>query len=91
MHLKHYHRYLATGESQKSLSIAYKCSPGSVHNIVLETTQTITWVLKAKVFPKLSARYFKSVAAGFEDRWNFPNSVGALDGKHVTIQVRTTN
>lgn len=82
-------RYLATGESQKSLSIAYKCSPASVHNIVCEATKAITAVLKGKVFPKLSAEYLKTVAAGFENRWNFPHCIGAIDGKHITIQVRT--
>lgn len=86
---KKYSRYLATGESQKSLSISYKCSPATVHNIVNETTTAITAVLKDKVFPKLSTDYFKTVAAGFEDRWNFPHCIGAIDGKHITIQVTT--
>lgn len=59
----------------------------SVHYIVVETTEAITTALKEKVFPKLSTEYFKSVANGFESNWNFPNCIGAIDGKHVTIQI----
>lgn len=58
-----------------------------MHNIVSETTVAITTVLKDKVFPKLSADFFTSVATGFENRWNFPNCIGAIDGKHINIQV----
>lgn len=88
--LIHY-RYLATGESQTSLAIAYKCSQTSVHRIVSETTKAITTVLKNKVFPELTTEYFKTVASGFQDRWNFPNCIGAIDGKHVSIQVSYYN
>ena len=81
-------RYLATGESQQSLSIAFKCSPNSVHNIVSETTIAIFEALKLTAFPKISKNYFLQVAEGFEQRWNFPHCIGAIDGKHVVIQVR---
>ena len=29
---------------------------------------------------------YKTIANGFESRWDFPNCIGAIDGKHVAIQ-----
>ena len=34
--------------------------------------------------PPLSA--WKNVSAGFEQRWNFPNALGAIDRKYVITQ-----
>ena len=36
--------------------------------------------------PPSSEEAWKSLSAGFEQRWNFPNARGAIDGKHVIIQ-----
>lgn len=79
-------RYLATGETQRSLSIQFKCSPTSVHRILEETTQAIVAALANIVFPKITKEKLISIADEFEYKWNFPNCIGAIDGKHVAIQ-----
>ena len=37
--------------------------------------------------PEPKARDWKRIADGFYSRWNFPNCLGALDGKHIVMQV----
>lgn len=52
----------------------------------METTDAIVTKLHNIVFPKLDEDKYKSIAVGFEEKWNFPNCIGAIDGKHVAIQ-----
>jgi hypothetical protein len=33
-------------------------------------------------FPKSEEEWWK-IAKGFEEKWNFPHALGAVDGKHV--------
>jgi hypothetical protein len=35
-------------------------------------------------FPK-SEEEWRKIAKGFEEKWNFPHALGAVDGKHVRI------
>ena len=80
-------RYLATGESFKSLEFQFRISRTAISNIVVETCQAIFNVL-SRDFLKLPStpEEWLYLASIFEKRWNFPNGIGAVDGKRITIQ-----
>lgn len=40
----------------------------------------------SEMLPNPSTEMWKSVANDFSTLWNYPNCLGALDGKHLTIQ-----
>lgn len=79
-------RYLATGESHHSLSRQFRLGHSSVNNIIHETCAEIYDELKGECLrlPKTDEEW-REVMTAFEKNWNFPNCVGAVDGKHVCI------
>ena len=64
-------------------------SPNTVGHIVKETWAVIWNLLcdKGYVSPPSSKKAWKNVSAGFEQRWNFPNTLGAIDGKQVIFKL----
>lgn len=36
--------------------------------------------------PKPTAEQWKKIEEGFRVKWNYPNCIGALDGKHVVFE-----
>lgn len=85
-------RFLAAGDSQGTLSFAYRCGQSTVSKILAETTRALVSVLK-NVFVKPPANEveWRQVAAGFWEEWQFPHCVGAIDGKHIQIQAPQTS
>ncbi|XP_061717342.1 putative nuclease HARBI1 [Cydia pomonella] len=79
-------RFLATGRSYEDLKFSTIISPQSLSSIIPETCEAIYSVLHKDYlkFPR-SQEEWKRIAALFEQRWNFPHLLGAMDGKHVTI------
>jgi hypothetical protein len=80
-------RYLASGDSMKSLSYAFRVGHNTISKIISETCEVIWNCLKESVFLKDNQESWKTIANEFERLWNFPNCIGAIDGKHVQIQV----
>lgn len=80
-------RYLANGNSMRSIGYAFRVSPNTVSMIIHETCNVIWEKLKDVVLPISSQDAWMKVAADFESIWNFPHCLGAIDGKHITIEV----
>nr|CAH7714776.1 unnamed protein product [Callosobruchus chinensis] len=69
-----------------SLSYLFRVGKSTVSNIISETLDEIWNVLQPLVLVARNREEWKKAAEGFEAQWNFPNCIGAIDGKHVWIQ-----
>ena len=80
-------RFLATGESYKSLGYSFRVAPNTISVFVPPTCLAIINAYKDEVLqlPRTPEQW-KKVAKLFEDRWHFPHTLGAIDGKHVRIR-----
>nr|XP_055025796.1 uncharacterized protein LOC129412676 [Misgurnus anguillicaudatus] len=79
-------RFLATGDSYKTIAFSYRVGRSTVMGIVKQVCEAIWLCLVEKYmqFPKMEE--WMAIAEDYQKLWNFPNCVGAIDGKHVTIQ-----
>ena len=79
-------RFLATGETYKSLMYQYRVSEVSISRFVPEVCQVIieSFMEEYMSLPDSKEKWL-SVAKEFEEKWQFPNCVGAIDGKHVPL------
>ncbi|KYN23210.1 hypothetical protein ALC57_04376 [Trachymyrmex cornetzi] len=75
-------RYLASGDSMVSLSYQFRIGKSTVSKIILETTTAIWNVLQPIVLKQPTEHDWKRIAKEFNDKWNFVNCIGAIDGKH---------
>ena len=75
-------RYLATGESFQSLQFQFRVSRTAISEIVMETSQAIYNLLGPHFLktPNTTQEWLK-IAEILNIRWNFPNGIGAVDGK----------
>jgi len=80
-------RFLASGDSMKSLSYDFRVGHNTISKIVSETCEAIWNCLKDTVFLIDNEESWQSVADEFEQLLNCPNCIGAIDGKHVIIQL----
>ena len=81
-------RYLLTGDAQVTIASNYRMSPSVVGRIITETCKAIWNTLSNKGYLEApcSENDWKKVTKEFEIKWNFPNALGAIDGKHIVMQ-----
>lgn len=61
----------------------------TINNIIKETCSVIWQKLGPIVLPcEISENEWLNISDEFEELWNFPHCLGAVDGKHIRLQVR---
>lgn len=80
-------RFLATGETFRSLSFQFRISLHAVSYIVKGCCDAIVERMSSEFLkvPSSDAEWLE-ISKKFEEKWNYPHALGAIDGKHVRIQ-----
>ena len=78
-------RFLASGDSQQSLTFSFRISANTVSKIINETSVTIWEKLSEYTRPPKSEIEWLRIADEFKNTWNLEYCIGAIDGKHICI------
>ena len=80
-------RFLASGDSQISLTYLFRMGKKTVSRIISETSEVLYEVLSEMYLnaPK-NQKQWKKISEEFQELWQFPHVIGAIDGKHIRIQ-----
>ncbi|KAL4092436.1 hypothetical protein QTP88_026937 [Uroleucon formosanum] len=65
---------------------SYHLGLSTVYQIIIEVCYAIIKIVMPEVMLVPTEQKWKEIASKFWTCWNFPNCLGAIDGKHVTIQ-----
>ncbi|XP_029969512.1 protein ANTAGONIST OF LIKE HETEROCHROMATIN PROTEIN 1 isoform X2 [Salarias fasciatus] len=80
-------RFLATGESFSSLSFQFRVGESTISMIVSQTCEALHRTLHDEYLKTPNTeKEWLDIAQDFLQKWQFPHCLGAIDGKHITIQ-----
>ncbi|XP_063043748.1 uncharacterized protein LOC134438093 [Engraulis encrasicolus] len=79
-------RFLSTGDSYSTIANSFRLGKSTVGKIIVEACEVLWEQLVGNCMPQPTEDLWRGVASGFQKRWNFPNCIGAIDGKHVLIK-----
>lgn len=80
-----YFRYLGSGCSMADLHYAHRVGYSTIHNIVKEVCDEIWNKLLDRCIPLPTREGWLKICEDFEKYTNFPNCIGAIDGKHIRL------
>lgn len=79
--------YLASGESFRSMQFQFRIGRKTISEIVIDVCTAIIEILGPDHLntPRSKVKWLE-ISMKFEERWNFPNGIGAVDGKHIVME-----
>lgn len=78
--------YLSSGCSMQEIAFGHFLGLTTVSLIIKETTKVLWDTLQPLVLMSPTTQEWNNISDGFFSKWNMPNCVGAIDGKHVNVQ-----
>ena len=79
-------RLRSAGMSQQTLSYNFRVGRTTISNILREVCQAIHDVLSPIYLePPSKEEEWRSIVKGFEEMWDLPHTLGAIDGKHIRM------
>ncbi|XP_060807386.1 uncharacterized protein LOC106138724 [Amyelois transitella] len=78
-------KYLTSGTSVRNLSTSFRLGETTIRSIIKEVCKAVIDKMMSVYMPTPTAEDWEKITEGFNDRWNFPNCIGAIDGKHINI------
>ncbi|KAJ8870152.1 hypothetical protein PR048_029164 [Dryococelus australis] len=76
-------RYLATGSTLEDLKFSCHIAPQTLGKIIRDTSEAIFKAQRNFCKCPTTEEDRENIAGELEHRWNFPNCIEAVDGKHV--------
>lgn len=77
---------MASGDSYQTIGFSFRVGRTTVGIIVKEVCTEMWNVLQPTYMPKPTEETWKNSEIGYREIWNFPNCVGSIDGKHISIK-----
>lgn len=77
---------MTTGDSYETISHIYRVGFTTVNQIVIEICETIIKQMGPIHMPDPTEEILTKSAQNFFEKWQFPNCIGSVDGKHITIK-----
>jgi len=81
--------YLSTGMTFTAIHFEFKIGKSTVGEVVRETCNAIWNILRDEEMPEPAEptiEKWTEISDTFYSKTNFPNCLGAVDGKHIRIQ-----
>ncbi|PNF24378.1 hypothetical protein B7P43_G09655 [Cryptotermes secundus] len=78
--------FLGQGDTFRVIALTYRMGETTVRRIVYETCEVIWEVLSPIVMPPPTKEIWGHISSRIWDKWQYPNALGAMDGKNVVFE-----